>query len=248
MWYREAVTRVDPSGQINMDFPDIKPKPFDIENSIQTKLFYDAEDNDYRIKAYINDSEAGSISFEAPDNSDTAKILFIEVFDFPDQEIPDYLKKIFNREDKTKENLLKELKAAGYDVDNSSVSRYKWGIGKKLYQEFYKFIMENKPNINYVDGSVHSKDTYDSRVSVFGLPVHAYDLDQSAYYKINENESSDEEQKKQMSQKISNEMSRARFNTYGEAEIPAFSNWYVKNKIDRKPKEESKPGGLIDVV
>ena len=51
-----------------------------------------------------------------------------------------------------------------------------------------------------------------------------------------------------MSQKISNEMSRARFNSYGEAEIPAFSNWYVKNKIDRKPKEESKPGGLIDVV
>ena len=144
--------------------------------------------------------------------------------------------------------MLKELKAAGYDVDNSSVSRYKWGIGKKLYQEFYKFIMENKPDINYVDGSVHSKDTYDSRVSVFGLPVHAYDLDESAYYKINENEASDEEQKKLMSQKISNEMSRARFNSYGEAEIPAFSNWYVKNKIDRKPKEESKPGGLIDVV
>ena len=77
MWYRESVTKVDPSGQINMDFPNIKPKPFDIENSIQTKLFYDAEDNDYRIKAYVNDSEAGSITFEAPDNSDTAKILFI---------------------------------------------------------------------------------------------------------------------------------------------------------------------------
>ena len=61
MWYRKSVTKVDPSGQINMDFPDIKPKPFDIENSIQTKLFYDAEENDYRIKAYINDLEAGSI-------------------------------------------------------------------------------------------------------------------------------------------------------------------------------------------
>ena len=44
MWYRKSVTKVDPSGQINMDFPDIKPKPFDIENSIQTKLFFDAED------------------------------------------------------------------------------------------------------------------------------------------------------------------------------------------------------------
>ena len=32
MWYREAVTRVDPSGQINMDFPDVKPKPFDLKN------------------------------------------------------------------------------------------------------------------------------------------------------------------------------------------------------------------------
>ncbi len=32
MWYRTAVTRVDPSGQINMDFPDIKPKPFDLKN------------------------------------------------------------------------------------------------------------------------------------------------------------------------------------------------------------------------
>lgn len=31
MWYREAVTRVDPSGQINMDFPGVKPKPFDLK-------------------------------------------------------------------------------------------------------------------------------------------------------------------------------------------------------------------------
>ena len=32
MWYRTSVTRVDPSGQINMDFPNIKPKPFDLKN------------------------------------------------------------------------------------------------------------------------------------------------------------------------------------------------------------------------
>ena len=33
MWYREAVTRVDPSGQINMDFPGVKPKPFNLKNT-----------------------------------------------------------------------------------------------------------------------------------------------------------------------------------------------------------------------
>ena len=41
MWYREAATRVDPSGQINMDFsgkntyplnPGEKPKRFDLDN------------------------------------------------------------------------------------------------------------------------------------------------------------------------------------------------------------------------
>ncbi len=38
MWYRKAVVNVNPSGQIGMDFPGIKPKPFDVENDVDIKI------------------------------------------------------------------------------------------------------------------------------------------------------------------------------------------------------------------
>jgi hypothetical protein len=36
--------------------------------------------------------------------------------------------------------MMNELKSVGYEVDDSSITRTKWGIGKGLYLEFVKFL------------------------------------------------------------------------------------------------------------
>jgi len=81
MWYREAVTRVDPSGQINMDFPDIKPKPFNLNN-----IEFDIEvynDYLYSIKAKLYGKTLGYIDFEAKDYSDTAFVQLVSLNEYP---------------------------------------------------------------------------------------------------------------------------------------------------------------------
>jgi hypothetical protein len=235
MWYRQAVVNVNPSGQIGMDFPGIKPKKFDIENDVDIKIkkegFY------YTIYALTKDGrELGHISFNAGDHASTAVIDFSTLVDYPSYIGKEDWQKPKNPEDKLKGDLVADLKRAGYDADESSVTRLKWGIGNKLYRELKKFLQQHKPNIDFVEGTVHSRDAYDSRNAIFGLPHKAYDPDQSCSYKISENDNV--ATREEMAKKIGYELDPARFNVYGESEVPT-SMFRVRHKLDKLPYEET---------
>lgn len=235
MWYRKAVVNVNPSGQIGMDFPGIKPKPFDVENDVDIKI--KKEDFYYTIYALTKDGrELGHISFNAGDYSSTAVIDFSTLIDYPSFIGEKDWQKPKNPGDKLKGDLVSELKKAGYDADESSVTRLKWGIGNKLYRELKKFLQQHKPNIDFVEGTVHSRDAYNSRNAVFGLPHFAYDPDQSCEYKISSDDSL--AKREEIAKKIGYELQPARFDVYGESEIPP-SMFKVIHKLDKLPYEET---------
>lgn len=230
MWYREAVTRVDPSGQINMDFPGIKPKPFNLKN-----IQFDIEvynDYFYSIKAILNGIVLGYIDFEAKDYSDTAFIQLVSLNEYPSRPGREEWEKAINPLDRNKMDLNAELRDAGYDVDESSVTRTKWGLGRKLYQEMKKFLQNHKPSIQYIKGDVHSKDAFQVRNSVFGLPVESYDPSESFGYKIDEKTSRSE--REELSKKMPNELLPARFDAMGSGDIPPDS-FMVKHRLKRLP-------------
>jgi hypothetical protein len=233
MWYREAVTRVDPSGQINMDFPDVKPKPFDIDKDVDFKIKYDEYWKSYSITAFLkNGRDLGHISMEVPEGMDTAKIEFVTLNEYPNSKGTEEWEKPKNPEDRLKPDVINELKQAGYDVDESSYTRLKWGIGKRLYEEAKKFLQKNKPEVKFVEGTVHSRDAYNSRNSVFGLPDSAYDPDGSTWYRIHQDLSPEE--REEMSKKISYELFPSRFQNSGESEIPP-SMFSVKHRLEKIP-------------
>jgi hypothetical protein len=228
MWYRKAVTRVDPSGQINMDFPYIKPKPFDFKNvNFEVEEF---DKNSYRINANLDEKILGHIDFQAEDYSDTARILFIELYEYPLREAEDEEEMFNNPSDRTKMDMLEELKDAEYHVDESSVTRAKWGIGKKLYQEMKNFLQNHKPTIQYISGDVHSRDAFEIRNSVFGLPIESYDTSGSSGYEINEK--TPQKEREDLSFKMKAELPPARFDAMGSGDIP-FDNFSVKHRLAR---------------
>ena len=230
MWYREAVTRVDPSGQINMDFPDVKPKPFDLKN---VKFEIDEPyPNNYSITAKIYGKVIGFIEFDASDLSDTAKILLVSLNEYPIYSAREEWEKPINSSDRTKMDMNVELRDAGYDVDESSVTRTKWGLGTRLYQEMKKFLQKHKPSIRFISGDVHSRDAFQARNSVFGLPVESYDPSESYGYKIDEKTSRKE--REELSKKMPYELLPARFDAMGSGDIPPDS-FMVKHRLKRIP-------------
>ncbi len=230
MWYREAVTRVDPSGQINMDFPDVKPKPFDLKNvEFETEVY---NDYFYSIKAKLYGKTLGFIDFEAKDYSDTAFIQLVSLNEYPAYEPKQEWEKFVNPTDRSKMDMTAELRDAGYDVDESSITRTKWGLGKRLYQEMKKFLQNHKPTIQYISGDVHSKDAFETRNSVFGLPVESYDTTESYGYKIDEK--TPRKEREELSKKMPNELLPARFEPMGSGEIPPDS-FMVKHRLKRLP-------------
>ena len=230
MWYREAVTRVDPSGQINMDFPDVKPKPFDLKN---VKFEIDEPyPNNYSITAKIYGKIIGFIEFDASDLSDTAKILLVSLNEYPIYSAREEWEKPINSSDRTKMDMNVELRDAGYDVDESSVTRTKWGLGTRLYQEMKKFLQKHKPSIRFISGDVHSRDAFQARNSVFGLPVESYDPSESYGYKINEK--TPRKEREELSKKMPYELLPARFDAMGSGDIPPDS-FMVKHRLKRIP-------------
>ena len=228
MWYRTAATRVDPSGQINMDFPGIKPKPFNLNNiKFEVEEF---DKNAYRINANLDEKILGHIDFQAEDYSDTGRILFIELYEYPLREAEDEEEMFNNPSDRTKMDMLEELKDAEYHVDESSVTRAKWGIGKRLYQEMKKFLQNHKPTIQYISGDVHSRDAFEIRNSVFGLPIESYDSARSSSYEINEK--TPQKEREDISFKIFSELPPARFDAMGSGDIP-FDSFSVKHRLTR---------------
>ena len=230
MWYREAVTRVDPSGQINMDFPDVKPKPFDLKN---VKFEVDEPyPNNYSITAKIYGKVIGFIEFDASDLSDTAKILLVSLNEYPIYSAREEWEKPINSSDRTKMDMNVELRDAGYDVDESSVTRTKWGLGTRLYQEMKKFLQKHKPSIRFISGDVHSRDAFQARNSVFGLPIESYDPSESYGYKIDEK--TPKKEREELSKKMPYELLPARFDAMGSGDIPPDS-FMVKHRLKRIP-------------
>jgi hypothetical protein len=230
MWYRIAVTRVDPSGQINMDFPGVKPKPFNLNN-----VEFDLEvynDYLYSIKAKLYGKILGYIDFEAKDYSDTAFVQLVSLNEYPAYAPKEEWERPPNPDDRNKMDMSAELKDAGYDVDESSITRTKWGLGKRLYEEMKKFLQNHKPSIQYIKGDVHSKDAFEVRNSVFGLPVESYDPTESYGYKIDEKTPSKE--REDLSRKMPNELLPARFESMGIGDIPPDS-FMVKHRLRRLP-------------
>jgi len=230
MWYREAVTRVDPSGQINMDFPDVKPKPFDLKN-VKFEVKSD-DDIFYSITANLFGRVLGYIDFEAKDYSDTAKILLVSLNEYPAYPPKQEWEKPTNPADRTKMDMSAELKDAGYDIDETSITRTKWGLGAKLYQEMKKFLQKYKPHVQYVSGDVHSRDAFQVRNSVFGLPVESYDPSESYGYKIDEK--TPRKEREELSKKMPYELLPARFDAMGSGDIPPDS-FMVKHRLKRIP-------------
>jgi len=230
MWYREAATRVDPSGQINMDFPGIKPKPFDLKN-VKFEVNEPYPDS-YSVTANIYGKRIGYIDFQAKDYSDTAFIQLVSLNEYPSYSAREEWEEPINSSDRTKMDMNVELRDAGYDVDESSVTRTKWGLGRKLYQEMKKFLQNHKPHIQYISGDVHSKDAFEARNSVFGLPVESYDPSESFGYKIDEKTPKSE--REELSRKMPNELLPARFDVSGSGDIPPDS-FMVKHRLKRLP-------------
>ena len=234
MWYRTAATRVDPSGQINMDFPGIKPKPFNLNNiKFEVEEF---DKNAYRINANLDEKILGHIDFQTEDYSNIARILFIELYEYPLREAEDEDEMFNNPSDRTKMDMLEELRDAEYDVDESSVTRAKWGIGKRLYQEMKKFLQNHKPTIQYISGDVHSRDAFEIRNSVFGLPIESYDPSGSSGYEINEK--TPQKERENLSFKMKAELPPARFDAMGSGDIP-YDNFSVKHRLERLPYNQT---------
>jgi hypothetical protein len=125
-----------------------------------------------------------------------------------------------------------ELRDAGYDVDESSVTRTKWGLGKRLYQEMKKFLQKYKPSIRFISGDVHSRDAFQARNSVFGLPVESYDPSESYGYKIEEK--TPKQEREDLARKMPYELLPARFDGMGSGDIPPDS-FMVKHRLKRIP-------------
>ena len=230
MWYREAVTRVDPSGQINMDFPGVKPKPFDLKN-VNFEVNEPYPDN-FSIIANLYGKVIGFIEFDASNLSDTAHILLVSLNEYPTYSPREEWEKPINSSDRTKMDMNVELRDAGYDVDESSVTRTQWGLGTRLYQEMKKFLQKYKPSIRFISGDVHSRDAFQARNSVFGLPVESYDPSESYGYKIEEK--TPKKEREDLARKMPYELLPARFDGMGIGDIPPDS-FMVKHRLKRIP-------------
>lgn len=245
MWYKSvlasfdklAVVKVDPSGQINMDFPGVKPKPFNINQALKFKITRDDMFGDYQISAYLNDRKLGYILFDFPEhNPEIVNVQMVTLQEYPIYKGKEHWEESANPEDRTKSDMIKELINSGYDADETTVTRTKWGIGKRLYQEFQKFVKKTKPEVKFITGDVHSKDAYEARNTVFGLPANVHDPEGMSRFKITEK--TPKEDLEDMSRKISDDLNVSRFEFTGHADIPQ-SYYSVIHNIDKSPIKSS---------
>lgn len=234
MWYRTSATRVDPTGQINIDYPNIKPY-FDIDNNVKIVI------DDSKAKRFIYDIYAkltngknlGKLSLYVDPESNDAEVTMVEIYDYPavesDFDLPE------NISDKPAEDVKQELQNAGYQTDDNTYTRTKWGIGKKLYQAADDFV-KKFPNVLYITGNVHSKEALNARNSVFGLPHKITPTEESE--NVLTNDSSIEETKKYL-ENIYDELESSHFSISGNAVIPMGSSYEVTHKLKR-PKMDNK--------
>jgi hypothetical protein len=148
MWYRYAITEIDPSGQIN--FPDMGKGKLDY-NDLSFKIEYRGKKlierygriDTYRIEVYAPGSKKniGHLDFGYDELSNSIVIILIQVFDFE----------------------------VSKDIYMSNIGR---GISTKLYEKMLEFIKSN-PKLStaeYMVSNVHSLQTHKAQNRVFGKP------------------------------------------------------------------------------
>jgi hypothetical protein len=132
-------------------------------------------------------------------------------------------------------------------VDDSSITRVDWGIGKKLYQELKKYLQIQKPNIKFITGRVHSKEAFWARFKGLGFPIEATDPYQSYDKEIKEEHSNlPEEEKLKLVRNMANELGSASFDPSGISDAPQW-HFDVKNKIERLPSNDKQKFQTSDV-
>ena len=234
MWYREAVTRIDPSGQLNIDYGDDYKKRFDPRKVIDFNYVGSGIETPHIINAYLKGTEQLLGSIEFLPHSRIVDVMSISVQQYTTDQMQKYLQ---------------ALKDSGYIVDESSVSRKGWGIGELLYREMKSYISKNFPYIVEIAGEVHSKEAFKARNKVFGMPSEVYGwLDEFIIPTMSK------KQKQEMIPTIEKEFPGTESNEYGDYNIlgegitvrhrlPRLS---IRNKISSTIKSASELEQVLD--
>ena len=155
MWYKTALTAIDPTGQIN--FPDMGGHKFNL-NDLKFKVISKnySSTKSVTIFAYIpaakNPIGELSSTFDRKTNAiDIEGVLVQKIGRIP-------LEKLQQQHDDQV-----QLKTTGI------------GIGKKLYEKFLEVVLsdEEMSKANFVRGSVHSQQAYRAKNNAFGRPFEA---------------------------------------------------------------------------
>ena len=148
MWYRKALTLIDPSGQMN--FPDMGVGKLDF-NDLSYKIRYLGKKlverygriDTYRIEVYAPGSKKyiGHLDFGYDESSNTITIILVQVFDIE----------------------------VGEDTFISNLGR---GISTKLYEKMLEYINSDPKlsNAEYMVSNIHSLQTHKAQNRVFGKP------------------------------------------------------------------------------
>jgi len=148
MWYRLALTLIDPSGQIN--FSDMGKGKLDF-NDLSYKIKYLGKKlverygriDTYRIEVYAPGSKKyiGHLDFGYDESSNSITIILVQVFDIE----------------------------VGKDTFISSLGR---GISTKLYEKMLEYINSDLKlsNAEYMVSNIHSLQTHKAQNRVFGKP------------------------------------------------------------------------------
>lgn len=155
MWYKTALTTIDPTGQIN--FPDMGGHKFnlnDLRFNVVSRNY--SSTRSVSIFAYIPAvrKPIGELTFTFDRQKNTIDIEGVLVKKVGNISIDDL---------KEKHNDEVQLKTTGI------------GIGKKLYQKFLEVVQndEELSKADYVRGSVHSQQAYKAKNNAFGKPFSA---------------------------------------------------------------------------
>lgn len=159
MWYRTSITRINPTGQIDIDFGNEYKTKLDLKKIIEIRIKENSKTKK-TIEAYLKNTNSllGSLEFEHDDKAVSIEAVYVK--EYTTEEMQKYLK---------------ALQEVGYQTDQSSISRRRWGIGNLLYKELKKYIKENLPYVTKIMGDVHSKEAFQARNRVFGYPAKVYD-------------------------------------------------------------------------
>jgi hypothetical protein len=152
MWYRLALTTIDPTGQIN--FPDMGGHKFDLNNlsfNVTSRNYPSAKSFTIFAKIPAFKYPIGHLDF---------------IFD-KQTNIIDIQGVLIQKLGRDRFNFLKENHNDEVQIKTTGI-----GIGKKLYQKFLEVVQndEELSKADYVRGLVHSQQAYKAKNNALGKP------------------------------------------------------------------------------